>query len=401
MKARTIDAKQARRIAVAAQGLHSRFPFGRGKQGILRAIRQIGYVQIDTISVVERAQHHVLWSRIPDYKKRHLVTLQKEEKKLIEHWSHALSYLPMEDYRFTLPIKRHFREHSDPWPKSDPKLKAFVLERITREGPLMARDFEANRNRKGDGWWDWKPAKLALERLFFEGALVVTHRENFQKVYDLPERILPEGINQEEPTPSEYARFLIERTVNAHGFASPASMTYQRKGMSSVVKNEISIMIDEGVLVPLRVQGVDQEYFTTREHIDAIPRIQKKVRFLSPFDNLVIQRNRLLNVFGFDYQIECYVPKAKRKFGYFSLPVLYGSELIGRADMKMDRKSGILHIKNLVFEDRIRITDRMLNEMAGSIIDFARFQGAGETRWGVCHPARVKEALESMTGSFS
>ena len=401
MKERTINKNQARRIAVGAQGLHLQSPFGRGEQGILRAIRQIGYVQIDTISVVERAHHHVLWSRVPSYKKKHLLKLQRDEKKILEHWSHALSYLPMEDFRYTLPIKRHFREHRDPWPKSDPKLKAFVLERVLNEGPLMARDFEAMRGRKGDGWWDWKPAKLALERLFFEGVLVVTHREKFQKVYDLAERALPSGINREEPSKPEYARFLIRRTIQAHGFASAASMAYQRRGMGTPVKNEIKRMLEEKQIIAMHVKGVDETFYTTHENLERIPRVQKKVRFLSPFDNLVIQRARLLNIFGFDYQIECYVPKEKRKFGYFSLPILYGAELIGRADMKAERKQGILHIHNLAFEAAVTPEDRLLHELMASLLDFMHFQGMKEIRFHNCKPGVIKTALETMMKSFS
>lgn len=401
MKTRTINSKQARRMAVGAQGLHSQSPFGRGKKGVLRAIRQIGYVQIDTISVVERAHHHVLRSRVPNYRKKDLLRLQKVEKKILEHWSHALSYLPVEDYRFTLPIKRYFREHRDPWPKADPKLKDFVLERITREGPLMARDFEAMRKRKGDGWWDWKPAKRALERLFFEGALVVTHRENFQKVYDLPERSLPGGINREEPTQEEYARFLIRRTIKAHGFASAASMAYLRKGMGHLVKSEIRNMLGEGQIVPMHVKGVDAAYFTTAEHLALIPRVQKKVRFLSPFDNLVIQRTRLRNIFGFDYQIECYVPKHKRRYGYFSLPVLYGPEMIGRVDMKADRKHKVLNINHFVLEDGVKMEDRLLYEFADALAGFMHFQGAEEIKWHNCRPHWFKTALEGKIKSFS
>ncbi len=400
MKARTIHIEQARRMAIGAQGLHCKSAFGRGKQGILCAIRQIGYVQIDTISVVERAHHHVLWSRLPDYRKKHLRILQKDDRKIIEHWSHALSYLPVEDYRYTLPIKRYFREHRDPWPKSDPKIKSRVLERILNEGPLMARDFKATRNRKGDGWWDWKPAKLALERLFFEGKLVVTHREKFQKVYDLADRALPEGINCEEPSRSEYARFLIRRTIHAHGFASAASMSYQRKGMGNMVKDEIEKMLHEEHIIPMYVKGVDAVYYTTIENLEHIPRVRKKVRFLSPFDNLVIQRERLLDLFGFDYQIECYVPKVKRKYGYFSLPVLYGTEMIGRADMKAERKRNILHIKNLVLEDGARFDDRLIHEFAEALVGFMRFQGAATIKWHQCQPQVVRSALEKKVESF-
>ena len=397
----TISAEKARRVAVYAQGLGKTFPFGKGKNGVLNTIRTLGYIQIDTISVIERAHHHVLWTRVPNYQKIHLHTLQKKEKKIFEHWGHAMSYLPMEDFRFTLPIKKYFQNHFDPWPKSDNKIKAFVLDRIHREGPLMAKDFERKDKKTGAGWWDWKPAKLALERLYYEGNLVVTHRQGFQKVYDIPERALPDNVDLTEPSQSEYARFLILRATRALGLASAKSISYLRKGMAKAVQTEIRNMVEERLIVPIKVKKTQSLFYSQPDLLDQGFSIQRQIRFLSPFDNLVIQRGRLLELFNFNYQIECYVPAAKRKFGYFSLPILFGTEIIGRSDMKADRKTGILHINNIILEDRIKVTEEMLAKLGKSIRKFATFHLSENIKLHECKPPLLANYLKPIINSES
>ena len=186
----TISRSEARRIALASQGLHRMRPFGRGKQAVQATIEHLGYVQIDTISVTERAHDHVIWSRVPDYQKQYLQQLQREDRKIFEFWAHAAAYLPMRDYRYCIPIMRYFSNHHDSWPKSDRKTMRLVLDRIRSEGAMKSRDFEAPPVAGATGWWDWKPAKLALQRHFFAGDLMISYREGFQRVYDLPERIL-------------------------------------------------------------------------------------------------------------------------------------------------------------------------------------------------------------------
>jgi uncharacterized protein YcaQ len=347
-----INKKNARRLIVHASGLDRRAPFGKGKNAVFRTIDHLGYVQIDTISVIKRAHHHVLATRVPGYRNGWLYELQ-QDKKVLEYWSHAAAFLPMEDYRFTLPIKNYFREHRDPWPKSDKKLMNAVLDRIKHEGPVMAKDFASDRVRKGQGWWDWKPAKLALERLFFQGSLVTVGRSGFQKIYDLPDNVIPDHIITKEPTVDEYAGYLIDRYLQSLGLATIAEITYQRKNIKSNVKKILDLKLEEGSVKRIDVLGVqNQEYFINSAFLEKSIRITPQIRILSPFDNLTIQRNRLVNFFEFDYQIECYVPEHKRKYGYFCLPLLYGDQFIGRLDAKADRKDKKLIIKNLHFEGK-------------------------------------------------
>jgi uncharacterized protein len=345
--------KKLRRIALAQQGLLKADAFGKGKKATLQAIEHIAYVQIDTISVVERAHHHVLWSRVSDYRPNYLDQLMKE-RQLFEYWFHAAAWLPMRDYRFALP-RMNLKDGDRNWFKqSDKKLIRSILNRIREEGPLRARDFEDTRTGKKE-WWDWKPAKRALEQLFMKGELMTSHREGFQKVYDLRERVLPDWVDTREPALAEYADYLIETTLRAHGFATQKAMTYLRKGkaLRDAVTGQLAARVDAKQLVQLDM-GKNNFIYIDPELLESrTQRSGSKVRILSPFDNSVIQRERGRDIFDFDYQIECYVPEAKRKFGYFCLPLLYRDSLVGRIDCKVHRKDKRLELKSVHIEKEV------------------------------------------------
>jgi uncharacterized protein YcaQ len=389
-----ISASDARRLAIASQGLHSATPFGKGKEAVYRAIEHLGYVQIDTISVAERAHHHVLWSRAPDYKQMHLHELQLKDKRVLEFWAHAAAYLPMKDYRFALPTMEIFRNNHDPWPKADQKLMQQVLERIRKEGPLMSRHFE-HEKKNNSGWWDWKPAKLALQRLFFAGDIMVSHREGFQRVYDIAEKVIPPGINTNPPTTEEYAEYLITSTIKANGLARIAGMHYLRRGMRDPVRKKVQQLSEEGKIILVHVKGVEQDFYSFPEFIGQSLRVANTVRLLSPFDNAVIQRDRLNDLFGFDYQIECYVPQPKRKYGYYCLPILYGDQFYARVDVKADRKTGVLHLVHLILEDK-RIPDAFFPALAKTVRSFAAFNGCSEIRVNKVSPISKKLLIDQL-----
>lgn len=339
-----------RRIALNRQGLLQNQSFGRGKQATLRAIEQLGYVQIDTISVVQRAHHHVLWSRVPNYQPKFLEQLVAQ-RQLFEYWSHAAAWMPMRDYRYSLPRMAQINGERNWFGQCDKKLSREILARIEAEGPLRARDFEDSREGKKE-WWDWKPAKQALEQLFMQGELMVSAREGFQKVYDLPERVLPDWVDTRHPEMDEFADYLIDSSLRAHGFATQKSITYLRKGtkLRDAVKRQLLGRVEAGQLLRLENEGIyiDPELLEQRA-----PRSFAQVRILSPFDNLVIQRQRTRELFAFDYQIECYVPETQRQFGYFCLPLLYRDRLVGRIDCKAHRRSHCLQLKSLHMEQRV------------------------------------------------
>lgn len=345
--------KKLRRIALARQGLLVADTFGLGKKATLRAIEHIGYVQIDTISVVERAHHHVLWSRVSNYRPEFLDQLMRE-RQLFEYWFHAAAWLPMRDYRFALPRMNSEDGERNWFEKSDRKLIRYILQRIRDEGPLRARDFEDTRSGKKE-WWDWKPAKRALEQLFMQGELMVSHREGFQKVYELRERVLPDWVDTREPGLVDQADHLIDSTLRAHGFATQKSMTYLRKSkvLRDAISEQLQARLDAKQLSSLTLVNNIIVYVDAELLDSNTPRSRAGVRILSPFDNAVIQRERGRDIFNFDFQIECYVPEAKRQFGYFCLPVLYRDALVGRIDCKAHRKEKRLEIKSVHIEQPV------------------------------------------------
>jgi len=353
-------AEKLRRIALNQQGLLKTSFFGRGKRATLRAIEQLGYVQIDTISVVERAHHHVLWSRVENYQPKFLEQLVKQ-REIFEYWFHAAAWLPMRDYRFALPRMRKMNGERNWFEISDRKLSDNIMQRIKTEGPLRTRDF-ADTRLVNNGWWDWKPAKQALEQLFMQGELMVSGREGFQKVYDLPERVLPDWVDSSMPTMDEYAGHLIDTTLRAHGFAGLVSMTYLRKGkqLRAAIKEQLQQRLETNQLTTVDLGNnntlyIDPELLETRA-----PHSSARVRILSPFDNAVIQRQRGREIFAFDYQIECYVPEALRKFGYFCLPIMYRDRLVGRIDCKAHRADSSLEIRSVHIEQKV---DADFNEL--------------------------------------
>ncbi|WP_345888555.1 winged helix-turn-helix domain-containing protein [Shewanella algae] len=354
------------------------------RQGLLQpaasaasVIRQLGYVQIDSINVVERAHHHVLHSRLPGY---HPEQLQQAiaDKEVFEYWAHAAAYLPMSDYRYSLQRKQQLSQGDKHWFEPDEPLMREVLARVRAEGPLKASDFEHPSDQRGS-WWDWKPAKKALEQLFMRGELMVLRREQFQKVYDLAERVLPPGIDTRVPDDEEFGRYLVNRFLNANGFGSEAQFAYLRKGMRPVIKRVLAQGLEAGELQQFKVDG--QQYFCPAE-LSAAPMIPERVWLLNPFDNLVIQRNRLKQWFGFDYQLEVYLPQEKRIYGYYSLAILWRQQFIGRVDVKADRPRQCLLLQNLVLEPEYAnrpLDDVLLAELVRAIADYTRFNAC--ERW--------------------
>ncbi|MEP6646076.1 MAG: crosslink repair DNA glycosylase YcaQ family protein [Saprospiraceae bacterium] len=333
---------EARRIILYAQGLTKSTPFGSGPNSILKAVNQLGYVQLDTISVIERAHHHILFTRIPSYNTTWLEKEQFQTRKIFEYWSHAAAYLPMQDFRFSIPVMNVFRDKKDRWPDSSRKDMKLVMKRIREEGPLMSRQFESNH--KSGIWWDWKPSKMALQRLFLEGDVMVSHRDGFQRIYDLPEKIIPDSVDTNEPTLLEYYIHLIKTTLHAQGIASPKEILHLRKSDTKIFNAALHQLQEEEKIVPV-VVSEKKDYFILSEYLNLKIKLKDKMMIMSPFDNLVIWRKRLKDIFEFDYTLECYIPAHKRIYGYFCLPVLYKDQFLGRIDVKADRANGNLLIR--------------------------------------------------------
>ncbi len=313
---------------------------------------------------------------------------------MFEYWSHAAACLPMEEFRFSLPRKEEHRKGRAHWFAKDKKLMKYVLDRIRAEGPLQSKDFETDRTR--GSWWDWKPAKVALEQLFHDGALMVHERKGFQKVYDLAERIIPNGVDTRIPTQEESAAHLIRTTIRAHGLASAKDITHLRRGMQQPVLKTIRRMLHDGELVSVDVNGIEETYF-------AFPPIEPHkttssagTNILSPFDNAVIRRERLFKLFNYDYAIECYLPEPKRTFGYFCLPVLHRGKFIGRFDPKADREKSIFIVKTLYIEHKPENMDEFLTSFSSRLKEFAEFNGCPKIVLEKTKPAKIKSALMAL-----
>jgi uncharacterized protein YcaQ len=365
----SLSLKDAQQIILVSQGIHPGKKLSCGKEATYKAIKAMNYAQIDSISVVERAHHHSIWNRAENYHPSHIEQLL-EDKQVFEYWSHAASYLPMVDYRYSLPRKNAIAQGELHWFSKDKKSMAHVLKRISSEGPLQAKDFKDTRESK-TGWWDWKPTKKALEQLFMEGKLMILKRQGFQKVYDLTERVLPSNIDISIPSEEEYFQHLIINYLSANAIGTPEQITYLLKGLKKPIKQFCMHMLENGLLIEVIVDN--QAYFALPTINDLLKKklSSDKVKILSPFDNILIQRKRTKALFNYNYQIECYVPANKRKFGYFSLPLLWGTKFSGRMDAKMDRKLGTLTILNLHLEtDQI---DEFIVELKKSLKCFLRF----------------------------
>lgn len=338
---------------------------------VAETISRLSYVQIDSINVVARAHHHVLYSRMPSYQMQMLdASLARGE--IFEYWSHAAAYLPIADYRFSLQRKQQLQNGGKHWFEPDDKVMQEVRARIRAEGPLKASDFESSTGKNGV-WWDWKPAKKALEQLFMRGELMVTRRDKFQKVFDLTERVLPQGIDTQVPTEKAFARYLLERFLDAHGFGTAAQIAYLRKGIKPALIIELNALLAAGQLATFRAAG--QVYYY-RPELHLHQPVPDKVWLLNPFDNLLIQRQRLKQWFNFDYQIEVYVPAPKRQYGYYSLAILWRDSFVGRVDVKADRQKKILLLQQLTFEDAFlpQASEALfIHEFTAAVKQYARF----------------------------
>jgi hypothetical protein len=380
VQANKMTLERARAFILGRQLLDGRLTAG-SPSGALQAIRHLGYVQIDTINVVERAHHHTLWSRVPGYRPDHLDRLQKG-RKIFEYWAHAMCYLPMEDYRF---YRRHMVEFPDKsawyrgFYKKYRRLAEEVLARIRDEGPLTAGDFEGPKNKQG-GWWDWKPAKTALEMLFYRGDLMVAERRGFQRVYDLTERVLPRA--KEEPIPSneETKRFFAWRALSALGLATERDVG-RHITIAGKLGPALSDMVERREARKIIIEGLPKPYFMLDElghQLDSRLGSDDRVRLLSPFDNAVILRDRTQELFGMDYAMECYTPAVRRKYGYFSLPILWRNGLVGRLDPKADREKKTLLVRSLHLERPM--PEQFFRELGRELGGYARFNGCGAVK---------------------
>lgn len=319
----------------------------------------------------------------------------EKQRLAFEYWSHAASYLPMADYRFTLPHKLYVQSGEGHWYKREPAVMQRLLDRIKAEGPLMSRDFEKMAEIDGprhpkrgqlqeplhpmDQSWVGDPVKRALRQLFMEGKVMVSSRSGFQKTYDLPERVLPPGLDIRMPARREYIGHLVDRYARTYGLFSAPMVGYLLPINTTEIQEVIDIKIEEGMLqhITVKGKGSNRIYLAGRKCWELFQqhRFRSRMHFLSPFDNFLIQRKRIQDLFAFNYTLECYVPAAKRKVGYFSLPVLYGDRFIAQIDLKAERNKSTLKVQNLVWEPEVKMPAKHQDLLVKKLWDFAAFNG--------------------------
>jgi uncharacterized protein YcaQ len=387
---------QARKIILHAAGLARQAHFGTGIEAVYRLIDHLGFVQLDTNYVVERAHHHVMATRVPDYEPEWLGELTADGR-IFEYFTSDAGYLPIHDFRFSLPVKEGFSVNRKNVTSAETRLMTEVLDRVEREGPLMVGDFENDRQEASSGWWDWRPAKVALERLYFDGKLGITRTKSFQKVYDLPMNLIPADTDLTAPTAEEFARYVIRRTLGALGIAYIKEMAWRaRRAKGNLVKKELEKMVAAGEVLPVQVEGLKSApLYMLRDQKTEIE-LTGEAFILSPFDILNVFRHRLKDFFDFDYQVECFVPAAKRKYGYFCLPVLVGDTFVARMDAKADRKQKMLIVHNLHFE-AVELNEAMIAEIITALKAFVQFNKCQDI---VFKKTNREDYLEAISQAF-
>lgn len=401
---------EARELAVAAQGLAWDRDEQANKRAVLETVRHLGCVQIDTISVVARSHYLVLWSRLGHYDPRWLDELLSPDRALFEYWAHAASLIPVELYPYFR--RRMLRYHTDGWAGQNnwaidnKHVLDDIRNAIRTHGPISSSHFEReDRDQPVQpwSWWGGKPANRGLDFLWSTGELAIERRVNFQRHYDLTERVLAAWHTEELPDPDHEQNVLARIAVRAQGVAFPRGINdYFRtrwgvRGESGRKPEQILQKLAEaGELIPVTVEHLGPGYVSTQnqallERVRSGDRAQRTT-LLSPFDNLIWDRGRTSSLFDFDYRLECYTPAPKRIYGYFTMPILHGSRLIGRLEPKVDRRRSIFHVQSFHLEPGIKLDESCAAAIATTIWDFARFNGAVEVR---AHgaPSILAEAL--------
>jgi uncharacterized protein YcaQ len=342
---------QARRITLAAQGFLDPPHDVPTMRTLARTVARTGVLQIDSVNVLQRAQYMPLFSRMGPYDTSLLHRAAGERpRRLVEYWAHMAAYMPVELWPFMKHRMAQARTEAWGGPRSiyarRPDLVASVLADVARHGPVTARDIDDDLPRAKVDWgWNWSEVKQALEFLFFAGEVTAAGRNSqFERLYDLPERVLPQHIlRQPDPTSEEAHVELVRRAAVSHGVGTEPCLRDYYRMRPEASKPAVATLVETGELVPVTIEGWGQPAYL---HRDArLPRRVDARALLSPFDPVVWERNRVEQLFGFRYRIEIYVPEPARVYGYYVLPFLLGEHLVARVDLKADRKLGALRVQ--------------------------------------------------------
>ncbi len=397
----TLSLPAARALHLAAQGLLRPRRRRATREDVLAAVRRMGMLQIDTINVVARSPYLVLWSRLGDYQPAWL-DAHLAEGRLFEYWAHEACFVPIEDYglyrhRMLDPSGMGWK-YPAAWLRERGEEVARLLAHVRAHGPVRASDFERGDGKSG-GWWEWKPEKRALEVLFTAGQLMIARRHNFQRVYDLAERVHPAWDDAMLPPLSEVRRRFVLDAVRALGVARGGWIgDYHR---TRPPHPDPASLAEQGLLLRARIEGWREPVYIHPDHA-ATARLAAEgelaptlTTLLSPFDPVVWDRRRALELFGFDYRLECYTPAARRRYGYFALPILRRGALVGRADAKAHRAAGRFEVKRLVLEPGVRLSARLAGDVAGALSRCATWHGCAQVDVAAVEPPEFGDLLRA------
>ena len=384
-----------RAVALQTQNLHTAngCESAATPDALFQVINQIGCVQIDTLHMVRRSHYLVPWSRMGTFEPSDFDDLIfGSERRLFEGWEHAASIIPLAEYRYQMPRQRNFREHPTTWYNRwlnelvQKDLVPQVLQRIRLEGAQKVSNFESD-GHKGGTWWNWRPAKVALEFLLSFGDLMIANRDKFQRVYDLTERILPNWVDSREPTVEDRDRFWVERGAQALGVCLPRHAGDYTWMKVTKTRPIIAALVKDGLLHTVTGQLADGQTADLIIHRDNLKLLEQaadgalkaeRTTFLSPFDNLFWAARRDEMFWGFHKSLEAYLPAAKRTYGYFCLPILHKDRLVGRFDPKLERKTGTLILRALYLEPGVKPDEQLVKDFSSAMRDFMAFHEARE-----------------------
>ena len=406
----SLSLRQARLLQLAAQGLLQSLRRRARRADLVAAIERMRLLQIDTIHVVARSPYLVLHARLGDYPMTWLDEALAAGQ-LAECWAHEACFVSAADFAW----HRAWREqrgnhwahrHAARMHREQRNGMDGLLEGIRASGPVRAADFARTEGKGESGWWAWKPEKRWLEAWFARGELMVLRRERFQRVYDLAERVLARLDPPLDPAPAalsaaELRRHFILDSVRALGVAQAAWVADYFRLKPRVTERELAPLLASDELLAVSVQGWSVPGYVHREHAELLERARRgrlratRTALLSPFDPLVWDRTRLRAMFDFEYTIECYTPAARRRYGYFVLPILHGGRLVGRLDAKAHRGDGVFEIKSLHLEPGVTIEPKLLKALARAIADTARWHGTPVVRVTRTRPSRLATLLRT------
>ncbi len=398
----SLTPSQARCLQLAAQGLLVPPKRAATRLSLRRCIARMQLLQIDTIHVVARSPYFVLFSRLGQYPTAWLEQALAGAD-VFETWAHEACFAPSEDLALHRSYNRHSRAHWGLQRGKESEASArqhldALLAHIDENGPVKSSDFE-RQDGKGGGWWGWKDEKRWLEALFANGELMVARRENFQRVYELAERVCPALATMAEPEPQAVHKQFIEKSILALGITQ-ARWVHDYFRLKPRLKDaDIDALVAQGRLLRVRVQGWAVPGYVHCENAGLLKKaltgklLATHTTLLSPFDPLVWDRERVATMFEFDYRIECYTPQAKRQYGYFVLPILQRGELIGRLDAKAHRADGVFEIKSLYLQVGVQVDEIALLELARAIADCAAWHGTPQVQLTHSTPVALRGRL--------